>query len=279
MTHGFHGFVVACFVLALPNVVAAQIQHGFGAAHQGWRVPAGRNTQIEEAIEIASPIRTATFYTLQLGFSGSGTAYVGLQQGDPGQLQVRFSLWNSTSATPGSGATCSKFGGEGVGRTCVLPYPFSADTPYTLRVKRTSSATSGWWWEASVVAANGSTRVIGRIRAPRGVGYIDGAVSWIEYFGPDADDTCVCRTLPQVTRAVFDLPIVNGSTTVGYGDVTEGHCSGGLVTQLPASGTSVIELGTDTSGATEDELGPIFGPPQCGADETCNESGRCEKNG
>jgi hypothetical protein len=267
--------VIALVALAVPSAGLAQIQHGYGAAHQGWTVPAGNHVEIQETIEIDAPIRAGTFYTLQFGFTGGGTAYVGLQQGSPGQLQVRFSLWDSTAATAGSGATCSAFSGEGVGRTCVLPYALQADTPYTLRVRRVSTSFSGWWWEASLIPPSGSARVIGRIRAPSGVGYVNSAISWIEYFGLDADDTCECRSLPEVTRAVFRLPRL-GASTAGFGGVSEGHCSGGLVTPQRASGTSVIELGVDTSGATEDEEGPIYGPPQCGRDQFCNELGRCE---
>jgi hypothetical protein len=232
-------------LLAPPFAASAQMQHQNGFAHQDWVVPAGWNVDISQYVNVAVEPPNATFYTLQLGFTPrpnvNDGAYIGLQRIDSGRI-VRFSMWNAQNATPGIGATCRPFGGEGVGRTCELPHAFQAGAWYRVRVRLVNAnAPGGPLWEGSVIAPNGATQVVGTIQAPPGLGFISFARSFVEYFGLDADGTNACIILPPVSRAVFAAPLLN-SGYANYGGTRVGDCSGGRVTPIPGFGTTVVEL-------------------------------------
>ena len=177
---------------------------------------------------------------------------------------VRFSLWNSQQATAAEGAKCSGFAGEGVGFTCTLDFEFQSQAEYTVRMILTDvEDPAGPWWQGSLIDSTGEEHVIGQIEGPSGLGLIRGAVSWIEFFGLDADDTCQCLTLPPVAEALFRRPLINASTYVDYAAATRGGCSGGRVTPIPDYLCSRIELGVDKT-STRGPFGrPVYGPLQC----------------
>jgi hypothetical protein len=237
--------LLALAPLVAPFRAAAQGQHEQGFAYQDWIVPWSWNTEISQAVNVQIAPH-ATFYALTIGFTPQANetdgAYIGLQQID-GASHARFSVWNSVRATPGWGASCRPFQGEGVGRTCQLPFALATDVTYKLLIRLVSANDPGGpWWEGSVLLPDGTKLVIATIQAPAGDGFIGRASSFVEYFGPDRDGTIECIELPPTSRAVFVVPLLN-TGWAGYSGTRTGSCSGGRVTPIPAFGTSVIELG------------------------------------
>ncbi len=112
--------------------------------------------------------------------------YMGLQQGDNGQ-NVRFSLWNATDA---KGTQCQKFGGEGIGYTCVLPVNIDPAKFYRLRLWRTGATKDGQWWGAWLIETgpNGALveHPIGQIKVDAKYKFVDpnSISNFTEYLGP-----------------------------------------------------------------------------------------------
>jgi hypothetical protein len=269
---------LAALILVIPNGSFA-LQHRWGAAHQPWVVPAGSNYTIEQRLIVSAPSPDDTYYSLNIRFdphpNPDDGAYIGLQPGS-GQRQFLFSIWNAQRASPGAGASCGTFGNEGSGLHCSLP--LQADeavvgTTYTFRIRPVDlNDPSGPWWEGAVVGEDGAERVIGWVQGPAGLGLISSAVSFVEFFGQDADGSCDCVTLPPVARGIFSRPLLNSASYADYGSDTRGDCSGGRVTRVPDYLCSVIELGVDTASSPGPNGEPVYGPMQC---TPCQQRSNC----
>ena len=117
-----------------------------------------------------------SFYSMVNGFKDRNFGmYAGVQTNgnlgngaDIGNVFV-FSIWNATSARPAAGSTATPFGGEGVGYSLRMPYNWSIDTPYTIRIYRTQKnpSTNTYKWAASITNQKTlQTKVVGEIVAP-----------------------------------------------------------------------------------------------------------------
>ena len=156
------------------------------------------------------------------GGQGVG-GYMGLQQGsDSTKQQVRFSLWNAIEA---KGQNCTKFSGEGVGYSCVLPITIEANQFYKLRLWRLHADKEqpdkeGQWWGGWVTEfKNGELidHAIGQIKVPLSYNVVDpiSITNFVEYFGPRVNQ---CDQVPYSVVG-FTPPAVNyqGDETGVYG--------------------------------------------------------------
>ncbi len=120
------------------------------------------------------------YYSLMTNFQGLDHGmYTGLQttgnlgNNGPGVGNLFiFSSWDATSAYPAQGATATPFDGEGIGYSIRMPYDWSIDIPYLIKVYRTEkdSKTNTYKWAVSITNQNTQqTTVIGEIPAPVGV--------------------------------------------------------------------------------------------------------------
>jgi hypothetical protein len=212
------------------------LQHGGANAHQWWRLPAiGWN--VDQRV-LPQEVSNSTYFALVFGFENNDRGgYMGLQQQGDGTRNARFSIWNSTSATPGAGASCRDFGGEGVGKTCELPLKWIVGRWYKYRVWELSRSWGYTTWGAWIIdEATGAEYHIGNIRAPYGSGRIDVADSFDEYFGTATS----CYAVPR-SSVFFLSPYVNQSAYSQYGSTSTGSCSGGRVTQ--GYGGTQLQLG------------------------------------
>ena len=233
--------LVAVVVGILPAAgVADAQQYQFGAVHQGWTLP-------EEAWNVdtylwPSLLSPAVFFAQQFWFDGGGVAYVGLQQEAVGERQVRFSIWNATSTFRSStpGAACSDFGGEGVGKTCTIPYSFSTGRWYRLRIWRQNDTSQGRWWGAWIIDNQGNESHIGSILAPYGNDAVTGTVSFNEYFGTAVGYPC--GHLPASTVYFYQPILNNGASRATIGQPSMLRCSAGRVTPLWNGTLSKLEL-------------------------------------
>ena len=132
--------------------------------------------------------------------------YMGLQaggldfQGNP-RAQMIFSLWNSTSATPGPGAQCGPFDGEGIRRSCRLAIDWAIGHPYRYAMVKVAGTSSVW--SGSVIdAVTNAVHEVGRITAPAANIELRSFYSFLEYWGGG----CTHPTL----AAQFSNPQLNG---------------------------------------------------------------------
>ncbi len=224
-------------VLLGSGATAAADQHRDANVHQWWTL-ARPAYNIDQAVTLRA-MHDSTYVALVVGYEHTSEgAYMGLQQLADGTRIARFSIWSSTAATPSAGATCRDFDGEGVGKTCEIPFSFQLDHPYRYRMWRLADEGDGSWWGAWII--DDVTHVetaIGEIRAPAAAGDIDSADTFDEYFG----DALPCDRVPASAGDVAapTLDDARGVATASTRSI--GACSGGRVTSS-ASGIR-IELG------------------------------------
>lgn len=219
---------------------AAADQHRDANVHQWWALsrPA---YNIDQSVTLHA-MHDSTYVALVVGYEHTSEgAYMGLQQLAGGARIARFSIWSSTAATPAAGATCRNFDGEGVGKTCEIPFSFQLDHPYRYRIWRLANEDDGNWWGAWII--DDVTHVetaIGEIRAPAAAGDIDSADTFDEYFG----DALPCDRVPASAGDVA-APTLDDAREVATASTRSiGACSGGHVSSV-ASGIRV-ELGGGT---------------------------------
>lgn len=150
-------FAAPILALGLTTPAIAQ-QQQWAAAYVDWTFAddAPASARIEQDIRVAEPAR-ASFFTLNWDFEIGEGGYVGLQSDEAGAHNVRFSLWNATSAR---GAACRRFDGEGVGMTCELPWTITPTAFYRVRVVRGAADAGGQWWSGWIDTRTADGRVV-----------------------------------------------------------------------------------------------------------------------
>jgi hypothetical protein len=168
--------------------------------------------------------------------------YMGLQaggldfQGNP-RPQMIFSLWNSTSATPGPGAQCGPFGGEGIGRSCRLAIDWAIGHPYRYAMVKVAGTSSVW--SGSVIdAVTNAVHEVGRITAPAANIELRSFYSFLEYWGAGC-------THPALA-AQFSNPQLNGGAAQATypGSNSLGACSQGSIKAGPGGVGAILGAGT-----------------------------------
>ena len=166
--------------------------------------------------------------------SGEG-GYIGLQtkgnraDGSLGKMAI-FSFWDTLGA---EGPGVVRFGGEGVGWSCRIPYFWQAGRAYRLTVELVERDRREAWWQASVTDVDGDEGVqdFGRICAPAGWGALGTwSVMWTEYYGPPLGD---CRDLAPVS-AIFTVPRADGAVVPArrHNYLGDGTCDTTRITDL-----------------------------------------------
>jgi hypothetical protein len=162
---------------------------------------------------------------------------MGLQTDGNGRRFARFSIWNSTAALPGPGASCRSFDGEGVGRTCELNINWSTHRTYTYRLRHIGTMNRHFIWAAWIIDdATGHAHHIGNIAAPLGAQYVHSVSNFNEYYGPQYP----CSGVPS-SSVFFLTPQVNLSRYSAYNGDSVANCSGGKVTR--GYGGAALSLG------------------------------------
>ena len=189
--------------------LAAASIHGPGTyAHYTSPTNVSDDVQVDHIWErIPSPSETdgnAVFASMQFWFENGVGGYFGTQvwrEGATDSLnrvvkakethRVVFSVWDATGAQVGwRGKGCGRFGGEGVGSHCVVPYPLVTGSAFNLRIRRDGNNGTGDWWIASVADVKGGAPAMdfGHLFLPntpqrQGFGKLQTrAAAFLEYF-------------------------------------------------------------------------------------------------
>jgi hypothetical protein len=206
--------VLAAPLMALGlSTPAAADQQLWAAAYVDWSFAenAASAARVDQDIRVAEPAR-ASFFTLNWDFEVGEGGYIGLQSDEAGAHNVRFSLWNATSAR---GATCRRFDGEGVGMTCELPWRIAPDAFYRVHVVRGAADAGGQWWSGWIDTRDADGRVaqtrIGDLRVAASANAINPATiyNFSEFWG---DAVAACQDVP-LSAAIFTPPRVSVSAT------------------------------------------------------------------
>jgi hypothetical protein len=207
------------------------------------------------------------FWSHQASFqnapAGAGVFYFGLQNngnrvnGSWGKTAV-FSVFGAgIEGTPGSCMVQQSGFDEGYyqgpGTSCRVPYDWSGNTSYRLKVTRGTTVGANTWWIGIV---NGTE--IGRFKVPSSWGGIRNSSSmWTEFHGTSTLPGC---TDFPYSRVRFSKPIVDGSMVQSSPNNKIVECPNAKVTSTP-------------SGITQEVGIPPLPPPpnvkDCKSDGTC----------
>ena len=163
------------------------------------------------------------FWAQQFFFEGTTQGgYTGLQSDGIiaghriGKMAI-FSIWDALEATPGPGAQCQTFGGEGVGYSCRLPFEWRENVTYRMILREVAADS---WSLAMFDPSIGAERLIGTIRAPAPWGRVRlGSAGFAEYYGQVAS----CATLPHAV-ALLHQPTADGEAPTSVEAATYGTC-------------------------------------------------------
>ncbi|RJQ76684.1 DUF3472 domain-containing protein [Pseudonocardiaceae bacterium YIM PH 21723] len=194
---------------------AAPAEAAQAGVWQNWTYPGTGYWNIDTTVTVKATGPTR-FFSHQFLFEGGGDGgYLGIQDTPSGKIAI-FSIWNSPGdAQPGPGAKCNTFGGEGVGWQCKVPFNWSLNTPYRLRLWQTSSKADGsTQWVASV-----NDTVIGTEWSAPGRKNVKTSLVWIEYYG---GGNCANQVAASAT---FSYPSANnGAVAAGKGNSDTSAC-------------------------------------------------------
>src|SRR5436189_53215 len=147
---------------------------------------------------------TTYFWAHQFRTEHGEGGYIGLQtkgnrvDGSLGKMAI-FSFWNTLGA---EGPAYQRFGGEGEGWSCRIPFAWEAGQAYRLRVEAVDEDASTIMWGAFVDGEE-----FGRIRAPVQWGRMGAwSVMWTEYYG---GPLARCSDLPY-SNVRFSTPVGDG---------------------------------------------------------------------
>ena len=128
------------------------------------------------------------------------------------------SIWDATEAEPGPRGSCEPFGGEGVGYSCRMAYPWRENVTYRMIVRESQPH----WWAISVFDPTlGEELLLGTMHAPDAWGRVTPTTAgFAEYYGT-VDS---CEALPHAV-ALLHVPSADQTlpTTVTAG--TYGTCA------------------------------------------------------
>jgi hypothetical protein len=216
--------------------------HLRGAHYVDWSYSAGNLWNLDQTVSFLLNPRN-TYWSLHWGWtdvSQSSGGYVGLQTDGNrfddtiGDTAI-FSLWDAN----GHRGSCGRFGGEGVGLSCRIPYPMRADNSgYRLRVWQMEADAEGQWWGAWVRNPNGTEVHIGDLRVPATATHIAFANNFSEYFGPRV----TCDKVPVAVVSWANPTGNDGAVSSTMRESTKASCTGGSarLTTL-ADGTPAVQ--------------------------------------
>ncbi|MEO5341682.1 MAG: DUF3472 domain-containing protein [Magnetococcus sp. MYC-9] len=155
--------------------------------------------------EVGPPPSGLGYYAMfMFYFQNRAGGYTGLQW-DGGGKKAIFSVWDQAGTLDSTvpEGSCKRFGHEGSGAQCIIPYPWVAGREYLLAVRVLNRTETGERWQSVVRdLTSGQETVIGRIELKDTPGYVGygrltgKGVNVLEYYGNAKIDDC--RSLPVV---------------------------------------------------------------------------------
>ena len=192
------------------NPIAYAGQQQWGAAYLDW---SGAHLSADSTIsQIIQPLEVSPQMYWEAGWHWDNVpdgGYGGIQSkgiladGTISDLAI-FSIWNGLGATPGAGAGCTPFGGEGIGYSCRIPITLIAGNKYEISFGVDASRGPQWWIATISDLTKGTKNVIGSIETNSRIAKASNWNNFIEYWGQSVP----CDAVGAAT-AKFYVPTSN----------------------------------------------------------------------
>ncbi|MBF0584226.1 MAG: DUF3472 domain-containing protein [Magnetococcales bacterium] len=155
--------------------------------------------------EVSKPPAGLGYYAMfAFYFQNKTVGYTGLQWDNEGKKAI-FSIWDA-SGSAGSAVPegqCKRFGHEGSGAQCIVPYEWQQGREYLLKIRPVGRTAGGEQWQSLIrELTTGRESVIGTLTMQDsggyvGYGHLSGkGVSVLEYYGSAHLEAC--SSLPVV---------------------------------------------------------------------------------
>jgi hypothetical protein len=185
-TYFITSVLLSAFVIN-PNAYAGQQQ--WGAAYLDW---SGALLSADSTMsQIIQPLEVSPQMYWEAGWHWDNVpdgGYGGIQakgilaDGTISDLAI-FSIWNGLGATPGAGAGCTPFGGEGIGYSCRIPITLIAGNKYEISFGVDVARGPQWWVATISDLTKGTKSVIGSIETNSKIAKASNWNNFIEYWG------------------------------------------------------------------------------------------------
>lgn len=176
-------------VIVGANVPANSAQQQWGASYLDW---SGALLSVDSTIsQIIQPLEVSPQMYWEAGWHWDNVpdgGYGGIQSkgiladGTISDLAI-FSIWNGLGAIPGAGASCSPFGGEGIGYSCRIPITLIAGNKYEISFGVDVARGPQWWIATIADLTKGTKSVIGSIESNSRIAKASNWNNFIEYWG------------------------------------------------------------------------------------------------
>ncbi len=200
----------SCNLVIEDPVINPTQQHQNANMYTYWKVQGDEYYNIDQRLSIQQ-LAPSTYWALTFRFKDMSTGgYMGLQTTKLGSKEgiAIFSLWEADSCQKGStGSYCVDFSGEGVGKSCRIPFNIQLNHIYRLRVWRLENDNLGQWWGAWVKDLDTGIEIhIGKIRVKNAKILKSAPLNFVEYFGGAVS----CDKVPQ-SIATYYPPTFNNN--------------------------------------------------------------------
>lgn len=238
--------MIGCNAKQRPVASGSRGQHQNANAVAYWDFPSEFKWRVHNMRQVMTIRKKGpkSFWALQWTWTtAKNGGYIGLQtsgdrqDGTFGETAV-FSLWDANRAQAAPGATCERFGGEGVGFSCRRAFRIREKVKYRYFLKRLHADLSGQWWGGWIQIGKVSIP-LGRIRVNRRHRFVNNILTFSEYYGIITP----CGRVPTSKQFVFRVRGNGDSLTAKYGQGGVGDCSSGKSLQQDGGRSAVLNLG------------------------------------
>ena len=216
-------------LLLLAGLNSAHALIAGGMVSNSYTVPAvaGGYSNMSADVRVTREPGTSgnTFWATQFIYADGEGGYIGMQQNDGSTKLAIFSIWNSSGWPSAFNANCSFFGGEGVGVSCKMNYPWVQGRKYRFSVRKISSnATSETWAGEVTDLSTGVTQTIGQIQQAVKSAGLSSLSQFVENFTQGAAQYSSCSQVPAAV-GVFSEARMGGIAMQVSGTQTYGNCA------------------------------------------------------
>ena len=227
MNHPRLAKLIGILLVGAMSSAQALIAGGMVANHYTVPTVAGGYSNLSADVRVTREPGASgnTFWATQFAYADGTGGYIGMQQNSGSTKLAIFSIWDASGWPSAFNANCGTFGGEGVGVSCKMAYPWVQGKKYRFAVRKVASDAFSETWAGEVTdLATGTTQTIGQIQQAVKSAGLAGLTQFVENFTQGAQQYSSCSQVPAAA-AVFSDAKMGGSAMQISDTETYGNCA------------------------------------------------------